>query len=71
MEDYHRYGDRELIATAQTVGLQALARELAKDGVRVNALAPGVIETGLFIDIADTAVIGHADGTTELVTRPG
>jgi hypothetical protein len=28
VEDYHRYGDRELIATAQTVGLQALAREL-------------------------------------------
>ncbi len=28
VEDYHRYGDRELIATAQTIGLQALAREL-------------------------------------------
>lgn len=28
VEDYQRYGDRELIATAQTVGLQALAREL-------------------------------------------
>ncbi|MCE9524102.1 MAG: protein phosphatase 2C domain-containing protein [Alphaproteobacteria bacterium] len=27
-EDYHRYGDRELIATAQTIGLQVLAREL-------------------------------------------
>jgi hypothetical protein len=28
VEDYHRYGDRELIATAQTIGLQALMREL-------------------------------------------
>ena len=28
VDDYERYGDRELIATAQTIGLQALAREL-------------------------------------------
>jgi hypothetical protein len=28
VEDYQRYGDRELIATAQAIGLQALAREL-------------------------------------------
>lgn len=28
VEDYQRYGDRELIATAQTIGLAALAREL-------------------------------------------
>lgn len=27
-EDYKRYGDRELIATAQTIGLSVLAREL-------------------------------------------
>jgi serine/threonine protein phosphatase PrpC len=27
-DDYKRYGDRELIATAQTIGLQVLAREL-------------------------------------------
>jgi ribose 5-phosphate isomerase A len=32
---------------------------------------PGVIDTGLFIDIADAAVIGHADGATEVLTRPG
>ena len=28
VEDYERYGDRELIATAQTIGLATLAREL-------------------------------------------
>jgi serine/threonine protein phosphatase PrpC len=28
VEDYQRYGDRELIATAQTIGLAALGREL-------------------------------------------
>jgi serine/threonine protein phosphatase PrpC len=28
VEDYKRYGDRELIATAQTIGLSTLAREL-------------------------------------------
>ncbi len=28
VEDYKRYGDRELIATAQTIGLATLAREL-------------------------------------------
>ncbi len=27
---------------------------------------PGVVENGLFIDIADQVVIGHADGTCEL-----
>ncbi len=29
---------------------------------------PGVIDTGLFIDIADVAVIGHADGSAEVMT---
>ncbi|TVQ58490.1 MAG: ribose-5-phosphate isomerase RpiA [Rhodobacteraceae bacterium] len=32
---------------------------------------PGVVETGLFINIADLAVIGHEDGETEIVTRAG
>jgi ribose 5-phosphate isomerase A len=27
---------------------------------------PGVVENGLFVDIADQVVIGHADGTVEL-----
>lgn len=29
---------------------------------------PGVIETGLFVGIADTAIFGHADGGVEVVT---
>lgn len=40
----------------------ALARAL-------NAL-PGVVEHGLFIDIASAVVIGHADGRTEVIERP-
>ena len=27
---------------------------------------PGVVENGLFIDICDSVVIGHGDGTVEL-----
>lgn len=29
-------------------------------------LVPGVVETGLFVDVADEIVIGHADGTAEI-----
>jgi len=32
---------------------------------------PGVVEHGLFIDIASSAIFGRADGTTELMHRPG
>ncbi|MEO1562715.1 MAG: ribose-5-phosphate isomerase RpiA [Pseudomonadota bacterium] len=31
----------------------------------------GVVETGLFLDVADRVVIGDADGTTELLDRGG
>ncbi len=31
---------------------------------------PGVIDTGLFVGIADAAIYGHADGRTEIMTRP-
>jgi ribose 5-phosphate isomerase A len=31
-------------------------------------LIPGVVETGLFIDMANQAVIGHEDGRVELIT---
>ncbi len=30
---------------------------------------PGVVETGLFVGIASTVVLGHEDGRTEIVTR--
>jgi ribose 5-phosphate isomerase A len=30
---------------------------------------PGVIDTGLFIDIADMVIYGHADGRTDVVSR--
>jgi ribose 5-phosphate isomerase A len=34
------------------------------------ALLPGVAETGLFVDLADLALLGHQDGTVERVERP-
>jgi ribose 5-phosphate isomerase A len=36
----------------------------------LNAL-PGVVEHGLFIGLANAVVIGHDDGSTELLLRPG
>ncbi len=36
----------------------------------LNAL-PGVVEHGLFIGMAHGAVVGHADGTTEVLWHPG
>ena len=35
----------------------------------LNAI-PGVVETGLFIDMAAAVVIGNPDGTTEVIERP-
>lgn len=34
-------------------------------------MVPGVVEHGLFIDMAHSAVIGHPDGVAEVVRRPG
>jgi ribose 5-phosphate isomerase A len=31
---------------------------------------PGVIETGLFVDIADTLILGYEDGRTTTLTKP-
>lgn len=36
---------------------------------RLTAI-PGVIETGLFVGIADTVVIGHENGDAEVLSRP-
>ena len=36
----------------------------------LNAL-PGVVDNGLFIDMANCVILGHADGTAEVLWRPG
>jgi ribose 5-phosphate isomerase A len=36
----------------------------------LNAL-PGVVEHGLFIGMAEAVVVGHPDGRTEVLSRPG
>ena len=36
---------------------------------RIKAI-PGVVEHGLFLDLAGTAIVGRADGTVETLTRP-
>ena len=38
---------------------------------QVEIPMPGVVEHGLFIDMAHCAVIGSADGATEVLYRPG
>jgi ribose 5-phosphate isomerase A len=35
------------------------------------AIIPGVVENGLFVDLADTAALGRDDGTVEVVRRNG
>ena len=45
------------------LGAIANSRQLA---MVINQV-PGVVENGLFIDICDLVIIGHADGSTELV----
>ena len=30
---------------------------------------PGVVDTGLFLDMAETILIGHDDGTVQVRTR--
>ena len=34
------------------------------------ALVPGVVDHGLFLDMADLALLGHPDGTVERLERP-
>ena len=40
-----------------------VADELAK---RLNVI-PGVVENGLFVDVADAIVLGHPDGSADVV----
>ena len=43
--------------------------EVIPDAVALNTalhLIPGVVETGLFIDMADTVILGYADGRIEV-----
>jgi len=35
------------------------------------AALPGVVEHGLFIDMAETVVVGRPDGSTDVRHRPG
>ncbi|MEQ1863256.1 MAG: protein phosphatase 2C domain-containing protein [Micropepsaceae bacterium] len=56
-EDYRRYGDRELIATAQTIGLKTLARELRHiedddpDGARYPRMKKSDDATALLVRV--------------------
>ena len=36
----------------------------------VVALMPGVVDTGLFVDLADLAILGASDGTLQRLERP-
>jgi serine/threonine protein phosphatase PrpC len=57
VEDYKRYGDRELIATAQTMGLAILARELRRiedddpNGVRYPRMKKSDDATALLVRV--------------------
>jgi len=39
----------------------------AEDASTALLSIPGVVETGLFVDVADAAVVGHGDETTDLL----
>lgn len=50
----------------------ALGRIGAPDALSAALLAvPGVVETGLFLGLCGTVVIGHPDGTVETLPAPG
>jgi len=49
------------------VKLSHLLDDPIQDHVVINSI-PGVVETGLFIDLADTIIVGHADGKVEFVS---
>ncbi|KUO18049.1 SDR family NAD(P)-dependent oxidoreductase [Streptomyces dysideae] len=65
--DYVHYAATKAAVDALTLGL---AKELGPDGVRVNAVAPGVIETEMHAAMGDPDRARRMAGTTPL-RRPG
>ncbi|MEU9454220.1 SDR family oxidoreductase [Streptomyces sp. NPDC048277] len=61
--EYVHYAATKAAVDALTVGL---AKELGPDGVRVNAVAPGVIETGIHAAMGDPGRAGRVGATTPL-----
>ena len=65
-------GDAPFITDGGHMILDLHLRRIGAPGALSALLVavPGVIDTGLFIDIASAAVIGHADGATEVLEPP-
>lgn len=66
-------GDRPLTTDEGNLILD-LALEAVSDPGRLSAVLnaiPGVVESGLFLDICDLAIIGKPDGTSIELTRKG
>jgi len=66
--EYVWYAASKGAIDSMTIGL---ARELAADGIRVNAVAPGLIETGIHVPgrlerLAPTAPLGRAGHAEEV-----
>ncbi|WP_433698935.1 SDR family NAD(P)-dependent oxidoreductase [Nocardiopsis sp. CA-288880] len=66
--EYVHYAATKAAVDALTVGL---SKELGPDGVRVNAVAPGVIETGMHAAMGDPDRPAKAAATRIPLGRPG
>jgi ribose 5-phosphate isomerase A len=60
-DESHYILDAPIPASLDPAGLAELATSLRA--------VPGVVEHGLFLDVADLAVLGHEDGTVERLER--
>ncbi|WP_369138547.1 SDR family oxidoreductase [Modestobacter versicolor] len=65
--EYVHYAAAKAGVDALVVGL---AKELADDGVRVNAVAPGLVRTGIHAGAGDAGRLGRATGRVPM-GRPG